>query len=290
MGETNYNQLTMTNRKVRFGVALSGGGARGFAHIGALKALEEYGLQPDVVSGTSMGALVGVLYAAGHSPDEISEMIRHEKFYKWVDIRLRKGGILNLKKVQDLLTEMIGENDFSTLKKPFYVSVANLNSGENEVRSGGKLFEFVIASCSIPLIFAPQKIDGQTYVDGGLFNNLPVEAIRDKVDVVIGIHVNHNSPMDEIDGTREIAERCFQLSIAQNVQKSRELCDYFIDPPEARRFGTFDFPQIDQIIQVGYNEATRVLREEIIPDGWLPAERKELLAKQNDLPANKQGG
>jgi len=280
----------MTNKKVRFGVALSGGGARGFAHIGALKAMEEYGLQPDVISGTSMGAVVGVLYAAGYSPDEISEMIRHEKFYKLIDIRLRKGGILNLRKVQDLLTEKIGENDFSSLKKPFYVSVANLNSGEVEVRHSGKLFEFVIASSSIPLIFAPQKIDGQTYVDGGLFNNLPAEAIRDKVDVVIGVHVNHNSPVGEVDGSREIAERCFQLSIAQNVEKSRELCDYFIDPPDARRFGTFDFPQIDRIIDVGYDEAVRVLENEIIPDGWLPGLKNEWPSKQNDLPANKYGG
>ncbi|GET27632.1 patatin-like phospholipase family protein [Prolixibacter sp. NT017] len=277
----------MTSRKVRFGVALSGGGARGFAHIGALKALEEYGLQPDVVSGTSMGALVGVLYAAGYAPDEISEMIRHEKFYRLIDIRLRKGGLLNLKKVQDLLTEKIEDNDFSALKKPFYVSVANLNTGANEVRHSGRLFEFVIASSSIPLVFTPQKIDGQTYVDGGLFNNLPADAIRDKVDVIIGIHANHNSPVEEISGTREIAERCFQLSIAQNVEKSRELCDYFIDPPEARRFGTFDFPQIDRIMEVGYQEAVRVLKEEIIPDGWLPVMREQWSGKQNDLQAKK---
>ncbi|GET30095.1 patatin-like phospholipase family protein [Prolixibacter sp. SD074] len=270
----------MTNRKVRFGVALSGGGARGFAHIGALKALEEYGLQPDVISGTSMGALVGVLYAAGYAPEEISEMIRQEKFYRLIDIRPRKGGILNLKKVQDLLTGKIEKNDFSALKKPFYVSVANLNSGENEVRSSGKLFEFVIASCSIPVIFAPQVIDGKSYVDGGLFNNLPTEAIYEKADVVIGVNVNHNSPVEVIGGSREIAERCFQLGIAQNVEKSRELCDYFVDPPETRRFGTFDFPQIDRIMEVGYQEAVRVLKEEIIPDGWLPVMREKLSAKQ----------
>jgi NTE family protein len=277
----------MTTRKVQFGVALSGGGARGFAHIGALKALEEYGLYPDVVSGTSMGALVGVLYAAGYAPDEIAGMIRHEKFYRLIDIRLRKGGLLNLKKVHELLTEKIQENDFSALKKPFYVSVANLNTGANEVRHSGTLFEFVIASSSIPLVFTPQKINGQTYVDGGLFNNLPADAIQDKVDVVIGIHVNHNSPVEEISGSREIAERCFQLSIAQNVEKSRELCDYFIDPPEARRFGTFDFPQIDRIMEVGYQEAVRVLKEEIVPDGWLRAMKEKLSAKQNDLPANR---
>lgn len=277
----------MKNRKVHFGIALSGGGARGFAHIGALKALEEYGLCPEMVSGTSMGALVGVLYAAGYSPDAIAAMFRQEKFYKLVDIRLRRGGILNLKKVQDLLTDRIGKNDFRALKKPYYVSVANLNTGENEVRHSGKLFEFVVASCSIPLIFAPQKIDGYTYVDGGLFNNLPAEAIRDKVDVVIGVHVNHSGPVGKISGSREIAERCFQLSIAQNVQASRELCDYFVDPPDVRRFGTFDFQHFDQIIEMGYNETLRVLDEEIIPDGWLPVMREKMLVKHHDLPANR---
>jgi NTE family protein len=155
------------------------------------------------------------------------------------------------------MQEKIESDDFSALKIPFYCAVTNLNSGLFEIKSKGKLFRWVLASASIPVVFEPQIIDGQTYVDGGLLNNLPAESIRDKCEVLIGVHVNHNGPEKEIKGIKTIAERCFRLGISQNVEDSKKLCDFLIEPPKARNFNTFNFNLADEIYQVGFEEAEK---------------------------------
>lgn len=241
----------------KFGIALSGGGARGIAHIGVLDALQEFGIKPRVVSGTSMGAIVGVFYAAGYSPGEMLNIILERKFHKMINWHMPFSGLIDMGQVQKVMTEMIGEDDFSSLKMPFYCAVTNLNSGLEEIKSEGKLFQWVMASASIPVVFEPQVIEGQTYVDGGLLNNLPSEAIREKCQVLIGVHVNHNGPEEEVKGLKTIAERAFRLGIAQNVEDSKKICDFVIEPPEAREFNTFNFNKAEEIYQVGYDATIR---------------------------------
>lgn len=248
------NKTIDENILPKFGIALSGGGARGVAHIGVLEALEEFGIKPRVVSGTSMGAIVGVFYAAGFSPKEILDFLVTRKFHTMINWHLPFSGLIDMGKVQEVMEEMIGDDDFSSLKMPFYCAVTNLNSGLEEIRSEGKLFQWVLASAAIPVVFEPQIIDGQTYTDGGLLNNLPAEAIRDKCQVLIGVHVNHNGPEEEVKGMKAIAERAFRLGIAQNVEKSKQICDFVIEPPEARNFNTFNFNKAEEIYEVGYNE------------------------------------
>ncbi len=249
------NTKLLENRKVRFGITLSGGGARGIAHIGVLEALEKYGIQPKIISGTSMGAIVGVFYAAGFAPKQILEIVSSRKFHKLVNWHMPFSGLIDMDKVLIVMEEMIKTDDFSTLKIPFYCAVTNLNSGLIEIKSQGKLFQWVLASASIPVVFEPQIIDGQTYVDGGLLNNLPAECIRDKCQLLIGVHVNHNGPEEEVKGMMSVAERCFRLGIAQNVEDSKKLCDFLIEPPETRDFTTFSFNKAEEIYKVGF-EAT----------------------------------
>ena len=246
--------LPRENELPRFGIALSGGGARGIAHIGVLGALEKYGIKPRVVSGTSMGAIVGVFYAAGYSPGEMLDILLERKFHRLVNWHMPFSGLIDMGKVREVMKDLIGKDDFSSLKMPFYCAVTNLNSGLEEVKSKGKLFRWVVASSSIPVVFEPQVIDGQTYVDGGLLNNLPAEAIRDQCQVLIGVHVNHNGPEEEIKGMKAIAERAFRLGISQNVEKSKNICDFVIEPPEARNFSTFNFNKAQEIYEVGFRE------------------------------------
>ena len=252
------NSLNSENdKKVEFGITLSGGGARGIAHIGVLAALEKYGIKPEIISGTSMGALVGVFYAAGYSPKEILDIVETRKLHKLIKWHMPFSGLIDMDKVNEILTESIDPDNFSALKLPFYCAVTNLNSGMMEVISEGKLFQWVLASASIPVVFEPQVIDGQTYVDGGLMNNLPAEAIRDKCKTLIGVHVNHNGPEKEVKGLKTIAERCFRLGIAQNVNDSKKLCDFFIEPPDTRDFSTFNFNKAKEIYQVGFDETEK---------------------------------
>lgn len=241
----------------KFGIALSGGGARGIAHIGVLQALEEFGIKPQVVSGTSMGAIVGVFYAAGYSPKEMLKLLVDRKFHKMINWHRPFSGLIDIGQVEKVMAEIIGKDDFSSLKIPFYCAVTNLNSGLEEIKSQGKLFQWVVASASIPVVFEPQIIEGQTYVDGGLLNNLPAEAIREKCQVLIGVHVNHNGPEEEVKGLKTVAERAFRLGIAQNVEESKKICDFVIEPPEAREFSTFNFNRAGEIYQVGYDTTVK---------------------------------
>lgn len=251
----------MKSKPYKFGIALSGGGARGILHIGVLEAFRKYGIHPEIISGTSAGALVGVLYAAGMEPLQILELVKSSKMHRMIKWKLPSSGLFDMKKIQTLLEQHIPADDFSALQKPFYCAVTNLNTGLPEIKSSGKLFQWVLASSSIPVIFEPQIIDGNTYVDGGLFDNLPAKCIRDQCRFLIGVHVNHNGPEDNIAGFKAIAERTFRLSVSKNVEESLDICDFVIDPPQTRHFNTFDFGKADEIFKIGLEETEQRILE-----------------------------
>ena len=253
--------MSLKPKPYKFGIALSGGGARGIVHIGVLEALHKYGIHPEIISGTSMGALIGVLYAAGIEPMQILDLVKSSKMYKMINLKVPSGGLLDMKKVLKIMEKYIPEDNFASLKKPFYCSVSNLNSGLSETKNSGKLFQWVLASASIPVVFEPQIIDGNTYVDGGLFNNLPAQCIRDQCRFLIGVNVNHNGPEENITGLKAIAERTFRLTIAKNVNESLAICDFIVNPPETRMFNTFDFGKADEIFRIGFEETEYMILE-----------------------------
>lgn len=248
------------------GIALSGGSARGFAHIGVLKALDEHGMSPDIISGTSMGALIGVLYAAGIAPDQIKELVKKDRIFNMVSLRFGQKGFFELDAVKRILKDIIPQDDFSALKKPFYLSVANISDGKNEIKGEkGPLFDYVLASCSVPVIILPQEIDGKIYIDGGLFDNLPAASIKEKCQTLIGVHVNYNGPMEKIEGMRDVAQRTFSLGIEQNVVESRKICDFMIEPEEMKTFTFLDFDRVDELVDVGYKATLKLIKEEMGP-------------------------
>ena len=253
--------MNLESKPYRFGIALSGGGARGILHIGVLEAFHKYGIHPEIISGTSMGALVGVFYAAGIEPMQILELVKSSKMHRMIKWKLPSSGLLDMKKVHSLLETHIPKDDFSALKKPFFCTVTNLNSGLQETKSSGKLFQWVLASATIPVIFEPQIIDGATYVDGGLFNNLPVDCIRNQCRFLVGVHVNHNGPEENITGFKAVAERTLRLVLAKNVDESFAVCDFIIDPPQTRMFNTFDFARADEIFRLGFEETEQRILE-----------------------------
>ena len=253
--------MLLSQAPYKFGIALSGGGARGIVHIGVLEALHKYGIRPEIISGASAGALVGVFYAAGMEPLQILELVKSNKMVKMFKWQLPSNGLIDIKKLIALFEKNIGTDDFSILKKPFYCSVVNLNSGFSEIKHEGKLFQWVLASASIPIIFEPQIIDGNMYVDGGILNNLPVDCIRNQCRFLIGVHVNHNGTEENISGLKNIAERTFRLAMGLNVRESLAKCDFVIDPPETRKFNTFDFSKADEIFRIGFEETEKQILE-----------------------------
>ena len=240
------------------GLALSGGAARGIAHVGVLAALRELNIPIHIVAGTSMGAIVGAFFAAGIPPQGMLEILRNDRrFADRFRFRLRSGGLLDMSFLQDLLDEYIALPAFEQLNLPLYVAASNLNTGETHYFSEGPLYPAVTASAAIPVLFTPQIIDGQAFVDGGLTNNLPIDPLQAHCDLIIGVHVNYQEDLQEISGIGAIASRCFSMAIYQTVRERRTHCDLLIEPPETRDFALFDFDEADALYQTGY----RAVRE-----------------------------
>lgn len=163
-----------SRREPTIGIVLSGGGARGFAHVGVLRVLEEAGARFDVVAGTSMGAIVGAMYAAGLTPDEILSIISETTWRDVVDLSLGTG-LMKGERVHALLSNYLPA-DFDDLVLPLAVISTDIESGEEVVHYDGALVTAVRASASFPGAFEPVFLDGRALVDGGLVNNLPTSA------------------------------------------------------------------------------------------------------------------
>ncbi|SMO34725.1 NTE family protein [Saccharicrinis carchari] len=262
----------MDNKKI--GIALSGGGARGIAHIGVLKALEEYKIEPAYVSGTSMGAIVGVLFAAGLKADEIATLFKDEKIFKWFKVEWFKPGFLSLAGLKEILLKYIGHNKFDKLQRHFFVAVTNLNLGKGQIiQKGDKLIDWVIASAGLPVVFAPVQLDGYMYVDGGVFHNLPAEALLGECDFIIGSNVNPVSRDNKVESAKQVGERVFNLSVSQNVLHSRSYCDFFIEPRDIINYSLWDYFKIDELIEVGYTATQKVIERFILPEFGEPANK-----------------
>ena len=246
-----------------FGLVLSGGGALGLAHIGAIKALEEYGIEPKYVAGTSMGAIIGVMYAAGYSADEIMQIVKEQRLYKvgrlitWQSA-LRNKGVSTQKTLLQELSEFIPHNSFDSLERKFMVCVTNVETGNAVYRSdGGDLHEYVAASASIPALFEPIEIDSVRYVDGGVVDNLPVRALRMQfgnpwmkviaVDVLPFID-NYNA-IHSLD----MAASPLRLFQQKNAKPNRAKADCLIDCWALTEYHEFDFKHYEEIYLYGYN-------------------------------------
>jgi NTE family protein len=166
--------MEMASRRKRVGLILSGGGARGFAHIGVLKVIEEANIQVDVVAGTSMGAILGALYAAGYKADTIFEMAQTTSWRDVLDVSLQ-AGLIKGEKLHQFLAEHL-PHSFKSLEKPLAVATTDIESGEEVLITSGDLITAIRASSCYPGAFEPIQFRGRTLADGGIVNNLPVEA------------------------------------------------------------------------------------------------------------------
>jgi NTE family protein len=250
----------MANKPYSIGISLSGGGARGIAHIGVLKALAELGIEPEVISGSSAGSIVGALYAAGLNWEEILDFVRSASLIRVLKPGMSTKGLISLSALKDHLAKYISEDSFEGLQKPLYIAISNLQTGQAEIRSSGPLFEIITASSAIPLVFNPVEINGQVYVDGGLLLNLPVEPLLSQADHVIGVNIMPQIELsrDKIKGVLSmatIATRCFHLSVINNTRPWLDACAIVIEPTDLHKYHIFQFNKVDDLVRIGYEAA-----------------------------------
>ncbi len=266
-GESIQSQTTTHQTEKTVGICLGGGGAIGFAHLGALQALEEHGIFPTHLSGTSIGSVLGVMYAKGYSPKEIMQIIKKEKMYKMLHFFkpniTRTKGLSNHKKINKFYDKYIASNDFDSLRLSMSICCVNINNGKDTfISSGHQLKEFTIASMSVPFFYEYVTINGINYVDGAIVNNFPVEPLLAyRCNKIIGINVINFESLGITPSKWELLPAAYAL-INESMNKSRfKLCDYYI-PLEG--FNSIDFfvlsyRKFQEFYQKGYDEMIKYI-------------------------------
>jgi NTE family protein len=235
------------------GLVLSGGGARGVAHLGVLKALDEKGVSIGQISGTSAGAIIGALYAYGYKPDEILDIIAKTSFFSSLKFAWTLKGLLSLTGLNDVLLKHIPENSFEILKIPLTVCATDIKRGRVEYFSKGELIPAILSSSCVPAVFDPYRFNGQLYLDGGILDNLPVKPIYDHCDVIIGSHCNFINSEFDVKNFRSVIERSLLMAINGNTGISKTLCDVLIEPPEIGKFSGFDLSRAKEMFDISYH-------------------------------------
>lgn len=246
----------------RLGLALSGGAARAVAHVGVLQAFAAAGVPVDCLAGTSGGALVGVLYAAGMPLAEIERLASGVRWADLVAFHLPRLGFLSSRPLADFVQGLIGDVTFSELERPFAAVATNLATGERRVFTSGKVAPAVRASCAIPQIFSPCEIEGELFVDGGIVEFLPVGALA-AFAPAITVGVNAGAASERVRRPRHIMQLVVQITAVvarQNMAASEAQADVVLRPDLAS-FGPFALERAEDMIAVGRVEAERCLPE-----------------------------
>ncbi|MEO0505591.1 MAG: patatin-like phospholipase family protein [Bacteroidota bacterium] len=243
------------------GIVFSGGGVRGAAHIGVIKALEEYDIFPTHISGTSAGAIVGAFYANGINWDDILEFFKATPLFHIKNYAQGKPGFIDTEKLYKAFIKFFPEDNFDALKKALFVTATDVVKGTLKFFSAGELIRPVLASACFPGVFTPMKIDGSFYIDGGVLNNFPIEPLKMHCDKVIGSYVSplKNITVHELKHSYTVMYRAHKIREAHEAVHKFSYCDALIFPQTLENYGTFDMKSIDEIFDLGYNEAKKIL-------------------------------
>jgi NTE family protein len=243
------------------GLVLSGGGFRGVAHIGVIKAMEDSGLKADIVSGVSAGALVGTCYAAGVSCEEMLSLFKRPRLFSLAHYSYKKPGLLDSDKFSVYINEYIRQQTYEELDMPLYISATDMLKGKLVTFSSGSLNKAVLASCAFPFIFSPVWHDDTFYSDGGIINNFPVEPLIGKCKTIIGVYVNplNEIPAGDLNSSLKVLQRAFTISTASTPYLKFQHCNLVIEPKELSKYNLFDRRNIQRIYELGYEEGMKML-------------------------------
>lgn len=274
------------HKKVKIALVLSGGGARGFAHLGAIKAFEEFGLEFDFVSGTSAGSLVGAFYAAGYKFDDMLDVARK---FDAKDIRTSKLVFVPSKTdgLENVIKSNLGDINIEDLKLPFTATAVDLKSTDEICLTKGNLAKAVAASCCVPAVFQPVEHNGRNLCDGGLRNTMPADIPRlFGCDYVVSVDVN-KSRLYGTGSTKllDVIGCTIRILMESNVDKGYEYSDIVLKP-ETKRFKSTKSEGYLDMIEEGYRETISKMPEiiKLFSQRPLPSFKKKHIISQLEKP------
>ncbi|MGI9530633.1 patatin-like phospholipase family protein [Lutimonas sp.] len=246
------------------GLVLSGGGVRGVAHIGVIKALLEYNIVPDVVSGSSAGAVVGALYCNGYTPEQMLEFFKLIPIFQVNKFALLKPGFIDTDKFYPDFKKYFPHDRFSGLEKKLFVTTVDLCQGDVKVFDQGDLIRPLLGSLAFPGLFSPILMDKVIYGDGGILDNFPIAPLMGISDRLIGVYaspLNKIAPM-ELKNSLKVLERAIRINYSKRSLAKFKHCDLMFQPKKLHDYALLDIGKIDEIFAIGYECAIETLKKE----------------------------
>lgn len=254
------------NRKKRIGLVLSGGAMHGFAQLGALKVLNEYNIEPDLIVGSSVGALIGAAIASGKSAKEIEEAVLKENIVKLIQQTLGPG-LIKGEKIVKFVLKIIAVNKFEDLKTKLVINATNISEGKEVVFDKGHLLTPLNASIAIPGVFVPAQHEGTLLVDGGVYDLCPIH-LAEKMDVIILIDVSKldykiTPKSGVVDIMKQSLVNIQQRVIELNLDAHRRTNEIIYINPDVSEYSLFEYRKSKQreMVKIGEETARKVLSD-----------------------------
>jgi NTE family protein len=234
-------------------LSLSGGGLRGAAHVGAIKFLEEQGVEVTAVSGSSAGAIVGLFLAAGLKSSDMLDFLKNlekKELFVWASGDI---GLFKMERLEQKLEETLGIKSYEELRIPLHTCVTNIDTGESTYIYKGNPIEYTVASSTITPLFRAKKIGENSYIDGGFSDNLPVKPLKKYAEKSLAININ---PLrgEDLSTFKSLAIRSILIMIRSNSMPAKKLADAFFEVKGVANMHLFDFSEIEMAYEAGYNE------------------------------------
>jgi NTE family protein len=254
-------KIKMNNLKdKKVGLALGGGAVLGAVHVGVLKAFEEFEVDIKAISGTSAGAIVAALYAFGKSAEEIEKIVIEFEWKKLSSLTLSKYGLLSNEKIGEIIKHNIGDKEFKDANIPLEMIATDITTGDKIILNKGRVADAVIASTCIPGIFIPVEIEGRFLVDGGVVENVPLSCLKNKdIDFTIGVDLVPERSYKKPENVIEVLYNSFNFLVKANKKNQIKDANLIIKP-DLSAFNAVDMSQIKDLIQIGYDETKKIIK------------------------------
>ncbi len=238
------------------GLALGGGAAKGVAHVGVLKALEDANVDIEYIAGTSVGAMLAALYAFNVDIDTIGDLSRRLTLSKVTTFKLNKTGFFSTNSLKDLMLEYLGDVNIEDATIPLAIVATDINSGEEVILTSGSVADAVCASAAIPGIYIPVIIGNRTLVDGGLVQNVPIEAVKAMgAGVTIASHLNSVSHYSEPSHVLDVMRNAFEIAVSHHTQDQVADADLLIGMDLSDFSLRDNTERYDELFAIGYDTA-----------------------------------
>ena len=265
------------------GLALGGGAAKGVAHIGVLKALEDADIEVDYIAGTSVGAMIAALYAFKVDVETIGSLARRLTMSKVTSFKLNKTGFFSTESLRELMLEYVGDVAIEDAAIPLSIVATDINSGEEIILTSGSVVDAVCASAAIPGIYIPVEINGRTLVDGGLVQNVPIEALQTAgAGVTIASHLNSVSHYQEISHVLDVMRNAFEIAVSQHTQDQLKEADLLISMDLSDFSLRDNTERYDELFNIGHQAATVQLTKL----AWYKKNQRIFIYREDDARAS----